>query len=356
MSATNFNASDISSTESRDRLSATSSKASDIYPADSTVVSPGLPTVSRSSEIRLSAASKKVSDKPREIASTRVGIRVPDALLADLDARSTHAGMSRSDFIRALIALPLDLEIGTGRAGTDGHEVQVITDSTLIDIRGELDQIAGLYDRCAKSLTIINRRFTSRATLPEDVRAELTGTLDLLMKRITLIKNHVQGIESSLDALDRKPTVRLDASGKPLNIFKPRAEVPRANNNKQPVTESQVSNPSRAEAATDQISRTENLTHRSERSVAPSELRPEFSTRHRPPADRNSRRAEAERSRKYRSEYECSSTPLDDQPEFDEADFIATHQAGDLDAIMSAKTTEAELYLEEQEGRYGTQY
>lgn len=328
-------------------MSATDFRASDIYP-------PGfhghVRKGSGATGSQMSAAPKKPSDISRERASTRVGVRVPDSLLADLDARAAQAGMNRSDFIRTLIALPLDIKIGTRGSAADGHEVQAITDSDLLGIRDELDEIAGLYARCAKSLTLINRKFASRSTMPDDVRVGLADSLELLMKRIATIKTHVQGIESSLDALARKPTARLASDGRQVAVFTPAVVTPRINKNERQDESPAAVNPEPAAGGRGVPTR---LVQRGDarifRSEIPSESQPEFTRRRVPPTGRAQRHAAESASRKRYDGYGRIDNSLGSEPEDGVEDLIADSSTGDLDAIMNAKNEEARLCRDERD-------
>ena len=201
-------------------------------------MSDGSPNLSDIPSPYMSDVPQNVSDITRP-ATSRVTVRLATDDLDRIDAAANRLGATRSDYIRALITLPVTLDVSSlSRAqhgvesiapapstlvvGDPPREVQVLTDAGLSAIRAELNAIGVNYNQCVRALNRINRKYANRRTLPDDARAELTNLLERISKQNGTIFDRVNGVEDMVADYAARPSVplrvvRRSGTGTPIN-------------------------------------------------------------------------------------------------------------------------------------------
>lgn len=176
----------------------------------------------------MSDAPQRVSDIARS-ATSRVTVRLATDDLDRIDAAAARLSATRSDYIRALLSLPVTLDVSSlSRAhhgvesiaparsalvvGDPPREVQVLTDAGLSAIRSELNAIGVNYNQCVRALNRINRKYANRRTLPDDARAELVDLLERISKQNGTIFERVNAVDDMVADYASRPAVPLRVS------------------------------------------------------------------------------------------------------------------------------------------------
>lgn len=173
---------------------------------------------------------------PDQPATRRVTVRLPTADLAALDARADALNASRSDYLRTLVALPVELDLTSIRHATPGTEsltrplgpdlaltapggqterfnIQAITDSALESISNEVRSIGVNYNQSVKALNRFLKKYGNHRNLSQDERIEIAGLYERLAKQNKAIYGRLKALADDVESLSSKPTVNLTASG-----------------------------------------------------------------------------------------------------------------------------------------------
>ena len=179
----------------------------------------------------MSDAPQKVSDIARP-ATSRVTVRLATDDLDRIDSAAARLSATRSDYIRALLSLPVTLDVSSlsrARHGVESiaaarsalfvgdppREVQVLTDAGLSAIRSELNAIGVNYNQCVRALNRIVRKYANRRTLTDDARAELMDLLERISKQNGTIFERVNAVDDMVADYASRPGVPLRVAGRP---------------------------------------------------------------------------------------------------------------------------------------------
>ena len=182
-------------------------------------------------------------------ATRRITVRLPTADLTALDARADALNASRSDYLRALVALPVTLDLTSIRHATPGTEsltrplgpdlvltlsgnqtesmaIQAITDSMLESISNEVRSIGVNYNQAVLALNRIIKKYGNHRTLSQDERTEIVGLYERLSKQNKAIYDRLKALATDIEALSARPSVNLTAIGlsqseAPINKYEP---------------------------------------------------------------------------------------------------------------------------------------
>ena len=168
-----------------------------------------------------------------------ITLRLPEETLADLDERAESSGASRSDYLRTLIALGLEIDVNAIRRTRRGIDelapikhsdtgltleidnppgtVLAVTDEALDAIRAEVNSIGVNYNQVVKSLKRFAKKYARNKYLSETERSELQELLDLTGKRTRLVYRRAMELAAKTDTLLDRPSVRLEVKMRPID-------------------------------------------------------------------------------------------------------------------------------------------
>lgn len=169
---------------------------------------------------------------PGQSATRRVTVRFPTADLAALDARAAALNASRSDYLRTLIALPVELGLSSIRHATPGIEslarplgpelaltqpdsqtdsltVQAITDSALESISNEVRSIGVNYNQSVRALSRILKKYGNHRSLSQEERVEIIELYERLSKQNKAIYERLKTLADQVESLSESPSVNL---------------------------------------------------------------------------------------------------------------------------------------------------
>lgn len=174
------------------------------------------------------------------VKTTRLTLRLPEGMLASLDEKAEEAGTSRSDYLRALIELPIEVDEGairhTGRGygelvaarPDDGGEltleilnppgtVTAISDEALDAIRAEVKFIGIQYNEAVRSLNRVVKKYARNKYITADEKKEVYSVLKRAAKQNEAVYRAARAIASKVDELAGQPSVRLNVKMRPRN-------------------------------------------------------------------------------------------------------------------------------------------
>ena len=180
-----------------------------------------------------------MSDKSAIPRTQRITIRLPTETLADLDERAESTGASRSDYLRTLIGLGLDIDVNAIRHTRRGIDelapikhsdtgltleidnppgtVLAVTDEALDAIRAEVNSIGVNYNQAVRSLNRFGKKYSRNKHLTDTERSELQELLDLTGNRMRLVYRRAMELSAKTDTLLEKPSVRLEVKMRPID-------------------------------------------------------------------------------------------------------------------------------------------
>ena len=173
------------------------------------------------------------------MSSQLITLRLPTETLEDLDERAQAAGASRSDYLRALIELPLEIDanaIRRTRRGVDeltpardsesGITLEIdtppgtvlaVTDEAIDAVRSEVNAIGINYNQEVRSLNRLVKKYSRNKHLAADEKKELFDVLQQTGKQTLLVYRRAKEIAAKVDALAEKPSVRLEVRMRPID-------------------------------------------------------------------------------------------------------------------------------------------
>ena len=180
-----------------------------------------------------------MSDNPSDIPRTsRITLRLPTDTLADLDTRAASAGASRSDYLRALVELPLRIDVNAIRRTRRGLDeltrldqsvngltleisdppgtVVAVTDEALDAIRAEVNAIGVNYNQAVKSLNRVVKKYARNKHVAAEEKDEIYSVLKRAAKQNEAVFHAANAIAAKVDELLECPTVELDVKMKPI--------------------------------------------------------------------------------------------------------------------------------------------
>lgn len=173
----------------------------------------------------------------------RLTVRFPAADLDALEERAERLGTSRSDLIRTLVALPIDIDLTDIRRVTPGTEtlsrplssevvltaqtgqtksltVQAITDQGLRSIAAEVRSIGVNYNQSVRALNRILRKYGNHRAISQEERNEIVGLYEKISKQNRTIYGRLKEIAEAVDALAESPSVTMTAKAREAHINK----------------------------------------------------------------------------------------------------------------------------------------
>ena len=173
------------------------------------------------------------------MSTTSITLRLPTETLADLDARAASAGASRSDYLRALVELPLRIDVNAIRRTRRGLDeltrldqsvngltleisdppgtVIAVTDEALDAIRAEVNAIGVNYNQAVKSLNRVVKKYARNKHVAAEEKDEIYSVLKRAAKQNEAVFHAANAIAAKVDELLECPTVELEVKMKPLD-------------------------------------------------------------------------------------------------------------------------------------------
>lgn len=192
--------------------------------------STAVPSLGNHAETLATSSSDLSTNQP---ATRRITVRLPTADLTALDARTDALNASRSDVLRALVALPVTLDLTSIRHATPGTEsltrplspdlalmrsddqttIQAITDNMLESISNEVRAIGVNYNQAVRALNRFLKKYGNHRNLSQEERNEIGELYDRLSKQNKAIYERLKDLAADVESLSAKPSVNLTAIG-----------------------------------------------------------------------------------------------------------------------------------------------
>ena len=169
--------------------------------------------------------------------TTSITLRLPTDTLADLDTRAASAGASRSDYLRALVELPLRIDVNAIRRTRRGLDeltrldqsvngltleisdppgtVIAVTDEALDAIRAEVNAIGVNYNQAVKSLNRVVKKYARNKHVAAEEKDEIYSVLKRAAKQNEAVFHAANAIAAKVDELLECPTVELEMKMQP---------------------------------------------------------------------------------------------------------------------------------------------
>lgn len=189
-------------------------------------------------------------DEPRAASQPtvrRFTVRFPAADIDALEQRAERLGASRSDLLRTLAALPIDIDLTAIRRAIPGTEtlssplgpdlvlttqtdqtkslpVQAITDQGLRSIAAEIRAIGVNYNQSVRALNRILRKYGNHRAISQEEREELVALYERISKQNKTIYDRLKAVAEDVDALAELPSVNLTARAREAPIDKTEPE------------------------------------------------------------------------------------------------------------------------------------
>lgn len=161
-------------------------------------------------------------ESPLKKSVRMVTLRLPEEALSNLDERAAEAGVSRSDYLRALCAIPFGTDDGFNRdelqtkTGKTGDNIE--TDDGLADLRDDIGSIADDYKKTVEYLDQMTIRFARNKYIGAGERNELIEMVNDLTRQNERIWDCLFEIGRELDAIADRPSMVLSAEARSTNL------------------------------------------------------------------------------------------------------------------------------------------